>query len=106
MDDLIYSENCLESAQILAEEAVELFESRGFTLGKWAANKEAVSALSNIKTELLSPSIRDLDLSEEQTPLPSTKTLSCIWDPNADELRIQCIVTPLNMYTRRTMLSQ
>ena len=62
--------------------------------------------LSSLGPELLSASIRELDLSGEELALPSAKTLSCVWDPDSDELRIDCSLKPLGKYTRRTMLSQ
>ena len=42
----------------------------------------------------------------EELALPSAKTLSCVWDPDSDELRIDCSLKPLGKYTQRTMLSQ
>ena len=106
MDDLIFSADSLENAQTIAHEAVSLFKSRGFKLVKWTANKEGTSVLSSFDSELLSASIRDLDLSSEELSLPSAKTLGCVWDPDSDELRINCSLKPLEKYTRRTMLSQ
>lgn len=106
MDDLIFSADNLENAQTIAHEAVSLFKSRGFKLVKWTANKEGTSVLSSFDSELLSASIRDLDLSSEELSLPAAKTLGCVWDPDSDELRINCSLKPLEKYTRRTMLSQ
>ena len=65
-----------------------------------------MSVLSSLGPELLSASIRELDLCGEKLALPSAKTLGCVWDPDSDELRIDCSLKPLGKYTRRTMLSQ
>ena len=106
MDDLIFSVDSLESAQTITNEAVSLFKSRGFKLVKWSTNRDTMSVLSSLGPELLSASIRELDLCGEELALPSAKTLGCVWDPDSDELRIDCSLKPLGKYTRRTMLSQ
>ena len=106
MDDLIFSVDNLESAQTITNEAVSLFKSHGFKLVKWSANRDTMSVLSSLGPELLSASIRKLDLCGEELALPSAKTLGCVWDPDSDELRIDCSLKPLGKYTRRTMLSQ
>ena len=106
MHDLIFSVDSLESAQTITNEAVSLFKSRGFKLVKWSTNRDTMSVLSSLGPELLSASIRELDLCGEELALPSAKTLGCIWDPDSDELRIDCSLKPLGKYTRRTMLSQ
>ena len=106
MDDLIFSVDSLESAQTITNEAVSLFKSRGFKLVKWSANRDTMSVLFSLGPELLSASIRELDLCGEELALPSAKTLGCVWDPDSDELHIDCSLKPLGKYTRRTMLSQ
>ena len=73
---------------------------------KWRANKEAKVVLSSLENNLLAASIRDLDLQADDTYLPSAKALGCVWNPEQDELLINCSLKPLNKYTRRTMLSQ
>ena len=106
MDDLIFSVDSLESAQTITNEAVSLFKSRGFKLVKWSANRDTMSVLLSLGPELLSASIQELDLCGEELALPSAKTLGCVWDPDSDELRIDCSLKPIGKYTRRTMLSQ
>ena len=106
MDDLIFSVDSLESAQTITNEAVSLFKSRGFKLVKWSANRDTMSVLSSLGPELLSASIRKIDLCGEELALPSAKTLGCVWDPDSGELRIDCSLKPLGKYKRRTMLSQ
>ena len=106
MDDLIFSVDSLESAQTITNEAVSLFKSREFKFVKWSANRDTMSVLSSLGPELLSASIRELDLCGEELALLSAKTLGCVWDPDSDELRIDCSLKPLGKYTRRTMLSQ
>ena len=106
MDDFIFSVDSLEDAQMITNESIALFRSRGFNLVKWSANKEALSVMSNLDSELLAPSIRETDLEVDNVALPSAKTLGCVWVTESDELRIQCSLKPLSKYTRRTMLSQ
>ena len=106
MDDLIFSVDNLERAQTITNEVVSLFKSRGFKLVKWSANRDTMSVLSSLGPELLSASIQELDLCSEELALPSAKTLGCVWDPDSDNLRIDCSLKPLGKYTRRTMLSQ
>ena len=65
-----------------------------------------MSVLSSLGPELLSASIRELDLCGEEVALPSAKTLGCVWDFDSDKLRIDCSLKALGKYTRRTMLSQ
>ena len=65
-----------------------------------------MSVLSSLGPELLSAFIRELDLCGEELALPSAKTLGCVWDPDSDELCIDCSLKPLGNYTNRTMLSQ
>ena len=62
MDDLIFSVDNLESAQTITNAAVSLFKSCGFKLVKWSANRDFMSVLSSLGPELLSASIRELDL--------------------------------------------
>ena len=69
MDDLIFSVDSLESAQTITNEAVSLFKSRGFKLVKWSADRDAMSVLSSLGPELLSASIRELDLCGEELAL-------------------------------------
>ena len=79
MDDFIFSVDCLEDAQKIADEAItSLFRNCGFKLVKWSANKEAKIVLSTLKNDLLAASIRDLDLQADDTSLPSAKTLGCV----------------------------
>ena len=46
MDDLIFSAGNLDDARLIDNEAIELFDSRGFRLVKWSGNKEVVPVLS------------------------------------------------------------
>ena len=62
--------------------------------------------LVGMDSELLAPSILEVDLETNSVALPSTKTLGCVWVTESDELRIQCSLKPLTKYTRRSMLSQ
>ena len=107
MDDIIFGVDSLEEARTIAYEAIELFDSRGFKLVKWSANRDTLSVLAELDKEVLVSSMRDLDLSIEQgNDLPDAKTLGCVWETGEDRLRIVSSLTPLSKYTRRAMLSQ
>ena len=106
VDDFIFSADSFDDAQLIANEAIALFRSRGFELVKWSANKESVNVLVGMDSELLAPSIREVDLETNSVAMPSAKTLGCVWVTESDELRIQCSLKPLTKYTRRSMLSQ
>ena len=85
---------------------IAFFRSRGFELVKLSANKESVNVLVGMDSELLAPSIREVDLETNSVITPSAKTLDCVWVTESDELRIQCLLKPLTKYTRRSMLIQ
>ena len=107
MDDLMFGVDSLDEAKIIANEAIDLFDSRGFKLVKWSANKNAVPVLAKFEKEVLISGMRELDLSiEHDNDLPQTKALGCVWETGGDRLRIVSSLKPLTKYTRRTMLSQ
>ena len=64
MDDLMFSVDSLDEAKIIANEAIDLFDSRDFKLVKWSANKNAVSVLAKFEKEVLISGMRELDLSK------------------------------------------
>ena len=103
----MFSVDSLDEAKIIANEAIDLFDSRGFKLVKWSANKNAVPVLAKFEKEVLISDIRELDLSiEDDNDLPETKALGCVWKTGGDRLRIVSSLKPLTKYTRRTMSSQ
>ena len=106
VDNSIFSADSFDDAQLIANEAIALFCSRGFKLVKWSANKEFVNVLVGMDSVLLAPFIREVDLETNSVAMLSAKTLGCMWVTESDELRIQCSLNPLTKYTRRTMLSQ
>ena len=106
MDDVIFAVDSLEEAKTIAHEAIALFDSRGFKLVKWSANRDAVPVLAGLDNEVLVSGMRNLDLSVESVELPTTKALGCVWEPGEDRLRIVSSLQPLIKYTRRNMLSQ
>jgi len=75
MDELVFSVDSLEQAQLVAKEADELFKSQGFNLVKWNSNREALPVLSNFDKPSLSTGMHNIDLASEVLDLPSTKTL-------------------------------
>ena len=107
MDDSMFSVDSLDEAKIIANEAIDLFDSRGFKLIKWSANKNAVPVLAKFEKEVLISGMREFDLSiEHDNDLPETKALGCVWETGGDRLRIASSLKPLTKYTRRTILSQ
>ena len=93
MDDLIFSVDNLDDAHVIANEAIELFDSRSFRLVKWSGNKEAVPVLSKFDNDVLVAGIRELDLSlDTSASLPDTKALGCVWETREDCF---CIVSLL-----------
>ena len=65
MDHLIFSVDSLDEAKTIAHEAIELFDSRGFKLVKWSANRDSVPILAELDIEILVSNMRELDLSLE-----------------------------------------
>ena len=107
MDDLMFRVNSLDEAKIIANEAIDLFDSRGFKLVKWSANKNAVPVLAKFEKEVFISGMRELDLSiEHDNDLPETKALVVYGKQVEIVLRIVSSLKPLTKYTRRTMLSQ
>ena len=107
MKDLMFSVDSLDETKIIANEAIDLFDSRGFKLIKWSANKNAVPVLAKFEKKVLISGMRELDLSiEHDNDLSETKALGCVWETGGDCLRIVSSLKPLTKYTRRTMLSQ
>ena len=106
VDNFIFSADSFDDVQLIANEAIALFRSRGFELLKWSANEEPVNVLVGMDSELLAPSIREVDLEMNSVAMRSAKTLGCVWVTESDELRIQCSLKPLTKYTRGSMLSQ
>ena len=104
--DDFFSADSFDDAQLIANEAIDLFRSRRFELVKWSTNKESVNVLVGINSEFLAPSIHEVDLETNSVAMPSAKTLGCVWVTESDELRIQCSLMPPTKYTRRSMLSQ
>ena len=81
MDDLMFSVDSLDEAKIIANEAIDLFDSRGFKLVKWSANKNAVPVLAKFEKEVLISGMRELDLSiEHDNDLFETKALGYVWE--------------------------
>ena len=107
MDDLIFSVDNLDEAKTIAHEAIELFDSRGFKLVKWSANRDSVPILAELDKETLVSNMRELDLSlDNGNDLPDAKAVGCVWETGEDRLRVVSSLKPLGKYTRRSMLSQ
>ena len=94
MDDLLYSTDILEQAQLIAKEAIELLASRGFDLVKWCANSHAKSILSELDERKLAPSIRTLNVKTDDQPLPDFKAVGCVWNAKDDILKVRFSIEP------------
>ena len=99
MDDLMLSVDSLDEAKIIANEAIDLFDSRGFKLVKWSANKNVVPVLAKFEKEVLISGMRELDLSIEHDNDWLCMGLGCVWETGGDRLRIVSSLKPLTKYT-------
>ena len=105
MDDMLFSRDTQDEAQLVAKEAVELLDSRGFELVKWTACKKAKAIIAEMDEDNLAPPIRTLDLKTEE-PLPDLKAVGCVWNAEDDVLKIHFSLEKPTKYTRRILLSQ
>ena len=107
MDDLIFSIDSLNEAKTIAHKAIELFDIHGFKLVKWSADRDSVPILAELGKEMLVSGMRKLDLSlDNENDLPDAKALGCVCETGDDHLRMVSSLKPLDIYTRRSMLSQ
>ena len=104
MDDMLLACDSLSDLKIIASESRELFSSRGFTLRKWIANSAATSILTEIPRDDLAGDIKEVDLGSQ--PLPDSKALGLIWDPESDRLRIKLTDVQVETGTRRKLSSK
>ena len=86
MDDLQLSFDSLNNLELVARQSIALFESRGFKLRKWVANKISKSVLLNVPSQDLGTNIREIDLTSQL--MPHSKALDLIWDVEGDKLRV------------------
>ena len=63
IDDVIFSAQSLVKAEIIAQEAIELFDSRGFKLVQWSANRQALFVLADLDKLVLIFGMRGIKLS-------------------------------------------
>ena len=107
IDDLNFGVDNLYDVFLISNEAIELFDSRGFRLVKGSGNKEVVPVLSEFDKDVLVAGIREPDLLlDTNERLPDTKALGCVLETGEDRFRIVSSLKPLDKYTRRSMLSQ
>ena len=76
-DRLLSSDSLIELKQITSE-SMELSESRGFSLHKWAANSFTKQILLQIPRSDLATCVREIDLGSD--PLPNYSALGLTWD--------------------------
>ena len=105
MDDMLFSRGTLDEAQLVAKEAVELLDSRGFELVKWTACKKAKAIIAEMDEDNLAPPMRTLDLKTEE-PLPDLKAVGFIWNAEDDVLKSHFSLKKSTIYTGRIRLSQ
>ena len=84
-DLLLFSDSLIELKQITSE-SMELFESRGFSLHKWAANSFTKQISLQIPRYDLATCVREVDLGSD--PLPHYLALGLTWDTESDVSRI------------------
>ena len=87
MDNMLFSRDAVDEVQLVAKEAVELLDNRGFELIKWTACKKTKAIIAEMNGGNLAPPIRRLDLKTEE-PLPDFKAVGCIWNAENDVLKI------------------
>ena len=88
MDDMLLSSDSFAELQVIAGEAINLFESRGFKLRRWVANSLAKDILMTVPHCDLAPSVGEIDLAAES--LPNSKALDSTWDTENDKLLNRC----------------
>ena len=62
MDDILFASDNLSELEVIADESVKLFESRGIELRKWVANFHAKSILKRISSKDLAQCLKKLIL--------------------------------------------
>ena len=105
MDDMLLACDTLSELETIASESRTFFDSRGFALRKWIANSHALSKLQNIPKNDLARNIIEVDLGSQ--PLPDSKALGLVWEPESDRLRIKWEEgARTEVTTRRSMCSK
>ena len=87
MDDMLLACDSLSDLATIASESRQLFASRGFKLRKWITNSDAASILHDVPKCDLARGVGEVDLGSQ--PLPDSKALGLLWDPENDRLRIR-----------------
>ena len=87
MDDMLLACDSLSDLATIANESRQLFASRGFKLRKWITNSEATCSLHDVPKCDLARGVGEVDLGSQ--PLPDSKALGLLWDPENDRLRIR-----------------
>ena len=77
----------LSDLATIADESRHLFAGRGFKLRKWITNSDAASILHDVPKCDLARGVREVDFGSQ--PLPDSKALGLLWDPENDRLQIR-----------------
>ena len=64
IDDVIFSAQSLIKAEIIAQEAIELFDSRDFKLVQWSANRQSLFVWADLDKLILIFRMRGIELSQ------------------------------------------
>ena len=87
-DLLLLSNDSLVDLKMITSESMVLFEGRGFSLHKWAANLFTKQILLQISRCDLATCVREVDLGSD--PLPNYSALGLTWDTESDVLLVRC----------------
>lgn len=98
VDDLMSGGNNLEEATNLQQQIIQILQSGGFELRKWASNQKEL--LSNIPIH--QQELHSVNVPEESQAI---KTLGLNWNPIHDFFYFQVHLTPVDTITKRHILS-
>ena len=87
MDDMLLACDSLSDLATIASESRQLFAGRRFKLRKWITNSDAASILHDVPKCDLARGVGGVDLRSQ--PLPDSKALRLLWDPENDRLQIR-----------------
>ncbi|XP_058839748.1 uncharacterized protein LOC131695296 [Topomyia yanbarensis] len=100
VDDMLTGADNIEDGKQLTKEMIELTNSGGFTLRKWASN--CPTLLADLPPSLLDDRVT-LELNSSSSPV---KTLGLLWQPTSDKFLFHSPVwSNITVITKRTVLA-